>query len=38
MLRFSCPHCGVGLKAPEEKAGSLLTCPKYHRRLIWKPT
>lgn len=33
MFKFSCPHCRVGLKAPEGKAGSLLTCPKCHQRL-----
>src|SRR5437899_2291533 len=31
MLRFACSHCGIFLKAPDDKAGTMTTCPKCRR-------
>ncbi|HEV3204617.1 MAG TPA: HEAT repeat domain-containing protein, partial [Gemmataceae bacterium] len=33
MIRFSCPDCETNLKAPEEKAGTLLTCPECRAKV-----
>lgn len=33
-IKFDCPHCGSGLKAPDAAAGKQLKCPKCGRLVI----
>jgi DNA-directed RNA polymerase subunit RPC12/RpoP len=34
MIRFACPNCGKHLKAPEERAGQKVSCPRCSQRLL----
>ncbi len=34
MIRFHCPLCDKTLKAPDEKAGAAVVCPRCHERSV----